>query len=196
MLGLRFDDLLERAQSGDPLAFGELWRDAQPMLLRYLRVLAAVDAEDLASTTWMRVIEGLDAFSGNEAGFRRWLVTVARNLYIDQARSAGRRRVDLYDDLDTLELGGAFAPDPADLVAAKSSTEAAMRLVARLPRPQAELVMLRVVMGLDVADVAEVTGRTPGAVRVAVHRALRRLEAAFDPELADVTLRTEPSFSS
>jgi len=186
MLGTRFDDLLERAQDGDPLAFGELWRDAQPMLLRYLRVLARGDAEDVASATWMRVIEGLDSFSGSEAGFRRWLVTVARNHYIDLVRSAGRRRVDLLDDLEGLEREG-YAPDPADLVTAKMSTQSALDLIGRLPPSQAELIMLRVVMGLDVADVADVTGRTPGAVRVAVHRALRRLEEVLTAEPVAVT---------
>jgi RNA polymerase sigma-70 factor (ECF subfamily) len=194
MLGPRFEDLLERAQSGDPLAFGELWRDAQPMLLRYLRVLAGTDAEDVASVTWMRVIERLGDFSGSEAGFRRWLVTVARNHHIDQVRASARRRVDLIDDLQSLDVDGA-APDPADLIAAKMSTQSALELIGRLPHPQAELIMLRVVMGLDVADVAEVTGRTPGAVRVAVHRALRRLEAILAADLVGVTGGDTRSFS-
>ncbi len=194
MLGSRFDDLLERAQSGDPLAFGEIWRDAQPMLLRYLRVLAGGDAEDVASVAWMRVIETLDRFSGTEAGFRRWLVTVARNHYIDQVRSAAHRRVDLVDDIESFDQGG-DGSDPAALVAAKMSSQAAIDLIARLPKPQAELVTLRVVMGLDVADVAEVTGRTPGAVRVTVHRALRRLEAHLAADQVAVTAGTELSFS-
>ncbi len=194
MLGSRFDDLLDRAQGGDPLAFGEIWRDAQPMLLRYLRVLAGGDAEDVASVAWMRVIESLDRFSGTEAGFRRWLVTVARNHYIDQVRSAGSRRVDLTDDIESYDHGNADT-DPAALVAAKMSSQSAIDLIARLPKPQAELITLRVVMGLDVADVAEVTGRTPGAVRVAVHRALRRLEGLLAADEEAVTPGTELSFS-
>jgi RNA polymerase sigma-70 factor (ECF subfamily) len=54
-----------------------------------------------------------------------------------------------------------------------------LRLVATLPPEQAEMVMLRVVAGLDVATVAELVGKKPGTVRVAVHRALKSL--ARDP---------------
>jgi RNA polymerase sigma-70 factor (ECF subfamily) len=54
-------------------------------------------------------------------------------------------------------------------------TARALRLVATLPAGQAEMVMLRVVAGLDVADVAELVGKKPGTVRVTVHRALQTL---------------------
>ena len=56
--------------------------------------------------------------------------------------------------------------------------------MAALPADQAEMVMLRVVAGLDVATVASMVGKSPGAVRVAVHRALQRLSREFAPDLA------------
>jgi RNA polymerase sigma-70 factor (ECF subfamily) len=62
------------------------------------------------------------------------------------------------------------------------STQRALRHIAALPPDQAELVVLRVVVGLDVGDVATVTGRSPGSVRVAVHRALRRLRSLLEEE--------------
>ena len=55
------------------------------------------------------------------------------------------------------------------------STRAVLALVASLPRDHAEIIMLRVVAGLEAADVARIVGKTPGAVRVTAHRALRRL---------------------
>jgi len=54
-------------------------------------------------------------------------------------------------------------------------TERALALVARLVPLQAEVIVVRVVAGLDVESVARLVGRTPGAVRVAAHRGLRRL---------------------
>jgi RNA polymerase sigma-70 factor (ECF subfamily) len=54
-------------------------------------------------------------------------------------------------------------------------TRSAMALVARLPPHQAEVILLRVVAGLDTETVAHMVARTPGAVRVAAHRGLRRL---------------------
>jgi RNA polymerase sigma-70 factor (ECF subfamily) len=200
MLGARFDAVLQRAQQGDAAAVGELWRDANPMLLRYLRVTAGQDAEDIASVTWLRAAEGFDSFSGGEPGFRRWLVTIARNTHLDDVRRASSRREQVSDDVgELLERSPAQGEDPAAQVEERMSTRRALGLIASLPPDQAELVMLRVVVGLDVGDVAAVTGRTPGSVRVAVHRALRRLRGlvevahAGEPGTAAPEGRTELS---
>ena len=67
------------------------------------------------------------------------------------------------------------APDSADAVMEAASTKDALRLVRSLPATQAEVVLLRVVAGLPVAEVAELLGRSPGAVRVACHRGLENL---------------------
>jgi RNA polymerase sigma-70 factor (ECF subfamily) len=183
MLGARFDEVLRRAQEGDAAAVGELWRDANPMLLRYLRVTAGQDADDVASATWLRVAEGFDSFSGGEPGFRRWLVTIARNTHLDDVRRAARRREQPSEDVGELvEQRPERSPDAAVQAEERMSTRRALRLIGSLQPDQAELVMLRVVVGLDVADVAAVTGRTPGSVRVAVHRALRRLRTLLEAD--------------
>ena len=188
MLGNRFEQVLSHAQKGDAQAFAELWRDANPMLLRYLRVTAGGLAEDIASHAWLKVIEALGSFAGDEPGFRRWLVTIARNHHLDQARRAARRPERLLADLADLgDCSGGLAPDAAIEAEEAISTRAALDLIAMLPPEQAEMIMLRVVIGLDVADVAAVMGRSNGAVRVAVHRALRRLGELLDEKGMPVT---------
>ena len=67
------------------------------------------------------------------------------------------------------------SPDAAEAALEVISTRAVLALVASLPGDQAEIIMLRVVAGLEAADVARIVGKTPGAVRVTAHRALRRL---------------------
>ena len=67
------------------------------------------------------------------------------------------------------------APDCAEAVLDAVSTEQAIGLVRRLPPLQAEVVLLRVVAGLSVAEVAQTVGRSPGAVRVAAHRGLKAM---------------------
>jgi RNA polymerase sigma-70 factor (ECF subfamily) len=57
------------------------------------------------------------------------------------------------------------------------STQSTLAMIKSLPPDQAEIIMLRVVAGLDTGDVARIVGKTPGAVRVAAHRSLRRLAA-------------------
>ena len=79
-----------------------------------------------------------------------------------------------------------MAPDAADLAIQHMDTRAAMALVARLPAHQAEVILLRVVAGLDNETVAHLLGRSPGAVRVAAHRGLRRIAGMLAE--TDVTL--------
>ncbi len=195
MLGDRFEELLAAAQEGDADAFAEIWRATHPMLVRYLRVQAGSDADDLASQTWLRVMEALTSFVGSEPQFRRWVVTIGRHLHLDHARGRARRPETVVDDVADLETGS--QPDAAHLVEERMSTDQALRMIASLPAAQAEMVMLRVVLGMEVADVAAIVSKRPGAVRVAVHRALRTLEEQLSrpPSAADVTLRTPTSFS-
>ena len=72
------------------------------------------------------------------------------------------------------------APDAADLALERISTQAVLALVSALPPDQAEIIMLRVVAGLDNQTVARMVGKSPGAARVAAHRGLRRLAAMVD----------------
>lgn len=65
--------------------------------------------------------------------------------------------------------------DCAEIALEHLDTRSALRLVAQLPRLQAEVILLRVVAGLPTDAVARVVGRSPGAVQVASHRGLRRL---------------------
>jgi RNA polymerase sigma-70 factor, ECF subfamily len=67
-------------------------------------------------------------------------------------------------------------------VSAATGTEAALALIARLPREQAEIVFLRVLGGLDATEVAAIVGKKPGAVRVLQHRALKRLASELANE--------------
>jgi RNA polymerase sigma-70 factor (ECF subfamily) len=174
MLGVAFAATLEGAKSGDQEAFARLFRDLQPALIRYLRVMTRAAAEDLAAETWLDVVRGLGRFSGDEHGFRSWIFTIARRRQIDALRSIARRPVELLtEDADPPDR------DPQDAVAAAAeeniALENALSSIARLPPAQAEVVMLRAVAGLSVAEVGRVVGRRPGAVRILAHRGLRRL---------------------
>jgi RNA polymerase sigma-70 factor, ECF subfamily len=151
MIGPPFEAVLAAAAGGDDAAFGVLWRDLQPGLLRYLNAMAPGSGEDLASETWLRVVGGLARFSGDERAFRAWVFTIARHRAVDRWRCRARRNDELVP-VDTL-----------------------VDLIATLPPDQAEVVLPRVVAGLEVAEVATITGKRPGNVRVLSHRALRHL---------------------
>jgi RNA polymerase sigma-70 factor (ECF subfamily) len=173
------DAALSAAIEGDESAFAVLWRSLQPALLRYLWVVVGSAAEDVASETWLQAARDLRAFTGGATAFRVWLFRIARHRGMDERRRAGRRREDSREPSDQA-LGGPPVPDVASDVLEKSGTDWALGLIATLPPDQAEAVMLRVVAGLGVAQVAEVLGKRPGAVRVASMRGLRRLAAHPD----------------
>jgi RNA polymerase sigma-70 factor, ECF subfamily len=173
VVGDEFAAVLTAAQSGSEAALTLLWHDANPALLRYLRVIAPDAAEDIAAETWLQVVRGLARFRGDETDWRAWLFTVARRRAIDETRRRSRRPTSPLDDLPPDQVPSAAGAE--DLAMRNLATRQAITLVSALPSLQAEVIMLRVVAGLDTETVAELLGRSPGAVRVAAHRGLRRL---------------------
>jgi RNA polymerase sigma-70 factor (ECF subfamily) len=178
MIGPEFPAVLAAAAAGDEHAFARLWRDLQPRLLRYFLVASPSAAEDLASETWLGVIRGLDRFQGGEPAFRAWVFTIARHEVLDWRRRAARRPVEDLPAAGMAEL--AAADDPAADALELLATRAALAQVTTLPADQAEAIVLRVVAGLNVQQVADLMGKRPGTVRVLTHRGLRRLAERLD----------------
>src|SRR3984893_3122333 len=186
VVGDDFARVLADAQGGSEDQFAVLWRDTNPALLRYLRVLAPENAEDIAAETWVNVIRGLPRFIGDEAAWRAWLFTTARRRLIDQARLPKRHPAEPLDGVSAAEMPR--TPDAAQIAMENLATESAIALLSQLPPPQAEVIMLRVVAGLDTDAVAELLGKTPGNIRVMAHRGLKKLEDLLGR--AGVTSRT------
>lgn len=144
-------------------------------MTRYLRAQLGQDAEDVASETWLSVARGLGTFSGDEDAFRAWVFTIAKRRVVDHLRRRGRRP----------SLPADVEHEPSAEEAAlegRLGDDAARRIVDLLPPDQAQIVLLRVVAGLPVEEVARLVGRRPGTVRVLQHRALRRLAEKLPPD--------------
>lgn len=174
------------AQGGDTRAFDTVYVMVQPVLLRYLRGLVGDDAEDVASEAWLQIVRDLPGLRDANS-FRGWAAAIARHQALDHLRHH-KRRPAIATAFDDLALLAARDPDPGDEVAEAASTSAAVAMIAGLPRDQAEAVLLRVVMGLDVKAAAAVLKKRPGSVRVAAHRGLRRLAKRLD-EAAEINGR-------
>jgi RNA polymerase sigma-70 factor (ECF subfamily) len=164
------------AQQGAEWAFAVLYRELNPRLLRYFAARAPGSAEDLAAETWLGAARHLGSFTGTEEGFRAWLFTIAHRRLVQHWREM-KRRPPATGDLEAA-LDAESAPDSADAaVNAVFAQEAAKQIAAALSPDQAEVVLLRVLGGLDVDQVADILGKRPGSVRVLQHKALRRLAA-------------------
>ena len=118
MIDDMFDEVLAAARRATRLAFARLWRELNPPLLRYLRVLAPSSAADLASETWLQVMRSLSSFSGPELAFRGWVFTIARNKLTDAQRRESRRPRTTTDD------GGGELAAPDDTAGKPSTTSA------------------------------------------------------------------------
>ena len=178
-------ELIASAVAGEEWALTVLYRRHQPALLQFLRGLAGEECEDLAAETWIDAARALRHFEGTERAFRSLLFTIGRRRAVDQLRARTRRRTDPADPdrMPESAMPAAWATaatsggaDPVEVVLeADAAGEATRRIRELLPTDQAEVVLLRVVAGLSVAETAQVVGRTAAAVSVLQTRALQRL---------------------
>ena len=167
------ESALVAARDGAEWGFVALYRDLQPRLLRYATALAGPEAEDVTAETWLHVARDLHRFHGTMDGFRGWVSTICRNRAADSARTRARRPR-IVGNIDAIGEPSARS-DTADDALTGLSSRAAIALIARLPRHEAEAVLLRAVVGLDTIATGVVLGKSAGAVRIAAHRGLKRL---------------------
>ncbi|MCP3912083.1 MAG: RNA polymerase sigma factor [Actinomycetia bacterium] len=160
--------VIDRAKDGDEQAFGLLFRENHAILVRYAGGLGTRNPEDVVSQVWFEVARSIGSFEGDESNFRGWIFTICRRRVIDAHRTRSRR-----PETPVAEPAAPHPSPPAD--EELDAADRAVELMASLPRAQAEVIMLRVIAGLSVEEVAELTDRRPGTVRVLAHRGLRQL---------------------
>ncbi|TAH38030.1 MAG: sigma-70 family RNA polymerase sigma factor [Planctomycetota bacterium] len=192
-------ELVERAASGDDVAIEELLQRYLPRVRAYLRVRAGrllldkESASDLAQSVCRAVLEHADLFHyGHEDGFRRWLFKTAERKVVDryayytaQKRTpeAGRTVPDVDIDATLSVYAGLHTPS-RDAVA-REELARLERAIERLPEEMQEVVILAKIAGLSRDGIAAELGKSEGAVRMTLHRALARLAdsmAGADPD--------------
>lgn len=163
---------LEAARAGAGWALAELYHELHPRVLRYLRAMEPSEHEDLAADVWLETSHALQRFEGDEAGLRGLAFTIARRRVLDLRRRRARRGT---SPVPQEQLVSTEAGDAEEDAMASLSTDEALRQILRLPPDQAQVILLRVIADLPVAEVASILEKTPGAVRALQHRAVRRL---------------------
>lgn len=194
---LRSDDLpadvLDAARRGDAAGVEAVYRRYAPAVLAWFRSRVGDGhlAEDLTGDAFVAVIGALPRFTGGPEAFAGWLFTLVRRDFVDHLRRTSRR-----PEVPVAELAplvSETAPDAADEMLARQDSERVRAALARLSPDQQEVLVLRVVAGLTAPEVAEVTGRTVGAVKALQHRGLdslaRLLGKARDPYPRKATRR-------
>ena len=162
------DETVSKATSGDQNAFVKLWQYFYPRILKFLYTITG-DAEDVCSEAWIKIAAAIKTFTGDGRAFVTWIYTIARNLAIDHLRTLGRR-----GPTEEVLDHHMVAPDqyPSDIHS----------MLRCLKSEEAEVISLRVIAGLDVPSVAEITGKTEANIRVITHRSLNKLNVQLTKE--------------
>ena len=176
------DALIDAAKRGDGPSVALLFRDLHPRINRYLRGQEPNHADEIEGDVWEAIARGLGDFTGSEREFAAWAFTIARRRVIDERRRKARRRTDVTDP-DTLQAF--LAPDAPDVDAIHrlAAQDVIAQIVLALSEEQADVVLLRVLGGLDAATVGDILGRTENWVWVTQHRVLRKLAGTLNPKL-------------
>jgi len=170
------DASLVKAARRDPAAFATLYRRYVTPVYRYLysRVGDGADAEDLTAQVFTEALEGLHCYR-ERGNFAAWLFTIARHKVTDHYRRQ-RPHLPLNEALDSPADG----TDPLAHMVQEEALRRLAALVAQLDEEQQELLRLRFAGGLTHGEIGAIVGRSEAAIKMAVHRLLRRLEAAWE----------------
>jgi RNA polymerase sigma-70 factor (ECF subfamily) len=165
-------ELIDRWQRGDESAAAELVRRHAGAVARFLGAAGGgEDVEDLVQEAFFRAFRGIAGFRGG-ASFRTWVMTIASNALKDaRRRSRGREMLSL-EDRDLIDP----AADPHGEAVSQNVMHRVQTELARLPRLQRDVFLLRAQQGLEYDDIARALGTTAGAARVHYHHALQRLK--------------------
>jgi RNA polymerase sigma-70 factor (ECF subfamily) len=166
-------ELVRAAQSGDPAALEDLiagsYRAAYTLALRLMG--NPDDAAEATQEAYIRMVRGLKRF--REVGaFPTWLFKIVSNVCMTEMRKRSRRDTPM--EVEMMEQAAA-SEDAEELAVGKVFWGELERSVRSLPEVYRTVVVLRDVYGLSGEETAEVLGVSPGAVKVRLHRARRRL---------------------
>jgi RNA polymerase sigma-70 factor (ECF subfamily) len=177
--GERLDAAVAEAVAGSRDALREVVETIRPIVVRYVRArLGATErvglsADDVAQEVCLAAIQALPRYQDQGRPFLAFVYGIAAHKVADAHRAAGRNRSDPTDVVPerySLEAG------PEQMAVNSDSAARMSKLLEVLPEKQREILMLRIVVGLSAEETAEAVGSTPGAVRVAQHRALAKLK--------------------
>lgn len=174
--------LMARYRDGDAAAFDVLYHRHRGGLYRFVlrQVSSKALADELYQDVWMKLVDARDRYAPT-ARFSTWLYRMARNRVIDHyRRSAVRVADDGRGHTDPDSVAGGQSAEPERMAEIDGAMASLATSVAALPEPQRTAFLLREEGGLDLRDIAEVTGVTPETAKSRLRYALAKLRKALE----------------
>ncbi len=164
--------LVKKAKDGEVEAFGLLYDHYLPKIYRFvlLKVSYREEAEDLAHQTFLKAWENISHYDSMGYSFGSWLYQIARNATIDYYRKS-RPQVSI-EEAAELPFEGDFLQESIDSkIEWKKLTEG----IKKLKDTEQDVLVMRFVEDLSLKEVAEILGKSEGAVKLVQHRAIKNL---------------------
>ena len=170
------DELVAAAAAGDPGARGAIYASLAPKVVGYLRSRGADDPEGLTNDVFLQLLPQLAKISGGAEGVRRLTFTIARARLIDATRSRARSAPAVPYRPETDRRTVESAEDAAHAALSLARVQAVLDV---LPDDQREVLTLRVVADLTIEQVAQIMGRSVGAVKQLQRRGMVTIRQAL-----------------
>lgn len=180
-LGESFDPVLEAARTGADWAWAAIYRDLAPLVHGYLRSRGAREAEDLTGEVFLAVARDIASFSGGESSFRSWVLTVTHHRLLDDRRYQGRRPTDPVPE-EVIHFRTATG-NVEDEALQSIATNQITQLMDSLAGDQREVLMLRIVGGMTVNEIAVALGKSPGAIKALQRRGVAVIRRIMEREV-------------
>ena len=170
--------LVERAKR-DPNAFGELYDRYVLQIYRfvYSRVRDQTVAEDVTQEVFMKALKSVGRYQDTGKPFSAWLYQIAVNSVADRYRAA--RPVEDIDEQRDLAVSG---PALEEVAAQRDELRRIWNVVETLPKQQKIAMVLKFQEDMKIEDIAAAMGKTPGAVKLLIHRGVTKVRQTLGPD--------------
>jgi RNA polymerase sigma-70 factor, ECF subfamily len=168
------------AAQRDPQEFGGLYELYVDRIYRYAyrRVGTHHDAEDVTSQTFQQALQALPKYEWRGLPFGAWLFRIAANIINRRGRSSGREIA--VEDVTVFSFFEVSDDDPADHLSRSEDAEELVAAIRLLPPDQQRVLVLKFSHGLKNREIGDLMGRSEGAIKQLVHRALTNLRARME----------------
>ena len=171
---------IDAARAGAEWAWTAIYDELAPAVLGYLRARRAAEPEDLTGEVFLQAVRDLPRFQGSGSDLRAWIFTIAHHRFLDERRRAKRRPVEpVPDEVLTERLPSVDAGTETEALARVAESHVA-GVIEGLAPAQKDVLLLRILGGLTIDEIARAVGKRPGAVKALQRRGLAAIRRELE----------------